>query len=124
MKDGKHVILCVDDDQHVLDTLRPVLESSGYVMVEATSAESGLRKYRETRPDPIIADPMIEEIDSGASLVTELKAAGNTAPVCMLSSVGESFNASSDYAAFGLSGVVQKPIDARQLLTGRKGALH
>ena len=38
MQDGKHVILAIDDDQDFLDTLRILLEASGYVMEEAGSA--------------------------------------------------------------------------------------
>lgn len=37
MKNGKPVILCVDDDQDVLDALRLVLESNGYVIRRAAT---------------------------------------------------------------------------------------
>ena len=41
------VILCVDDDQDILASLRTVLEATGYAIVGAASAEDGLRAYRE-----------------------------------------------------------------------------
>jgi len=116
MKDGKYVILCVDDDQDVLDALRLVLEKSGYAVVGARTAEVGLQRYKECQPDLIIADLMMEEVDAGTSLVKELKVAGNTAPVYMLSSVGDNLNVSIDYTSLGLAGVFQKPIDNQQLL--------
>jgi len=47
MKDGSFVILCVDDDQDVLTSLRLILEKNGYAMVEAYSAEEGVRAYKE-----------------------------------------------------------------------------
>lgn len=123
MQDGKHVILCVDDDQDLLDAMRLVLEKNGYVMVEARSAELGLRKYKEANPDLIIVDLMMEEVDAGTSLVKELKAAGNTKPVYMLSSVGDNLNVTIDYAELGLAGVFQKPINNQQLLTVLKTKL-
>jgi len=123
MQDGKHVILCVDDDQDLLDAMRLVLEKNGYVMVEARSAELGLRKYKESNPDLIIVDLMMEEVDAGTSLVKELKAAGNTKPVYMLSSVGDNLNVTIDYAELGLAGVFQKPINNQQLLTVLKTKL-
>ncbi len=123
MQNGKPVILCVDDDQDLLDALRLVLEKNGYVMVEARSAEIGLRKYKETPPDLIIVDLMMEEVDAGTSLVKELKALGNTKPVYMLSSVGDSLNVTIDYGELGLAGVFQKPIDNQQLLTVLKTKL-
>ncbi len=116
MQDGKHVILCVDDDPDLLDALKLVLESNGYVMVPARSAAEGLTKFKEANPDLIIVDLMMEEVDAGTSLVKELKAAGNDKPVYMLSSVGDQVNLNINYNELGLSGVFQKPIDNQQLL--------
>lgn len=116
MQDGKYVILCVDDDQDLLDALRMVLESNGYVMVAARSAEEGLKKYKQSKPDLIIVDLMMEEVDAGTGLVRNLKAEGNTRPVYMLSSVGDNLNVTTDYSELGLSGVFQKPIDNKHLL--------
>ena len=123
MQDGKFVILCVDDDQDLLDAMRLVLEKNGYVMVAARSAEAGLRKYKESNPDLVIIDLMMEEVDAGTSLVKELKAVGNTQPVYMLSSVGDNLNVTIDYAELGLTGVFQKPINNQELLTVLKTKL-
>lgn len=117
MREGKYVILCIDDDQDILESLRLVLEANGYIMVGATTAEQGLRVCKASNPDLMIVDLMMEEVDSGTSFVRDLKAAGSTAPIYMLSSVGDSFHMSTDYAELGLSGVFQKPIDPDTLLT-------
>jgi FixJ family two-component response regulator len=66
---------------------------------------------------------MMKEVDAGTSLVKELKAAGNTKPVYMLSSVGDNLNVTIDYAELGLAGVFQKPINNQQLLTVLKTKL-
>jgi two-component system alkaline phosphatase synthesis response regulator PhoP len=116
MKDGKYVILYVDDDPDFLFAVRQVLEANGYIMVEATTAEEGLRVYQEHEPDLLIVDLMMEEVDAGTSFVKELKLLGNTAPVYMLSSVGDNLNTSTDCAALGLAGVFQKPLDNELLL--------
>jgi len=93
------------------------LEAKGYTMEEAISAEAGLKKYKETRPDLIIVDLMMEEIDSGTNFVKELRLLGNTAPVYMLSSAGDEFFMATDYTEFGLDGVFQKPIQPDILLS-------
>jgi len=116
MQNGKHVILYIDDDRDFLDSMRAILEANGYKMVEATSAEQGLRVYRESNPDLIIVDLMMEEVDAGASFIRDLKALGNKAPVYMLSSVGDNLNLATDYTALGLDGVFQKPIDPDAIL--------
>jgi DNA-binding response OmpR family regulator len=117
MKDGKHVILYVEDDPDFLDSMRVILESKGYVFVGAPSAEEGLRAYRKSNPDLIIADLMMEEVDAGTSFVRELRAMGNTAPIYMLSSVGDNFSITADYTELGLAGVFQKPIDPDNLMS-------
>lgn len=117
MRNGKHVVLCIDDDQDFLDTLRLILETSGYLMEEADSAEVGLKKYKETKPDLIIVDLMMEEIDSGTHFVKELRLLGNAAPVYLLSSAGDEFFMATDYTELGLDGVFQKPIQPEILLS-------
>lgn len=114
---SKAVILCVDDDQDTLDLLKIALESGGYEVLCAHNAEDGLKKFKSGKPDLIIVDLMMEEVDSGTGLVMKLKAAGNCAPVFMLSSVGNSLSRNIDAAELGLSGIFQKPIEPRALLS-------
>ncbi|HAK94487.1 MAG TPA: response regulator [Planctomycetes bacterium] len=116
MHKGKPVILCIDDDDDVLATLRIVLERNNFVCVDASTAEEGLAKFKEQAPDLIIVDLMMEEVDAGTSFVKEIRAAGSQVPIYMLSSVGDQLNLSADYAALGLSGVFQKPVNPDVLL--------
>jgi DNA-binding response OmpR family regulator len=123
MKDGKHVILYIDDDQDFLDTVRVILETNGYLMEEAASAEEGLRVYKKTQPDLVIVDLMMEEVDSGTNFVKELKLLGNEAPIYMLSSAGDQLSMVTDYSDLGLDGVFQKPIRPETLLSTLKEKL-
>ena len=123
MKDGKNVILCVDDDKDFLDSVRTILETNNYTVVSASSAEEGLKVSKESKPDLVIVDLMMEEIDSGTGLVKELKLAGNKAPVYMLSSAGDQLSMVTDYSALGLDGVFQKPLQPKQLLSALKEKL-
>lgn len=116
MSDRPHVILAVDDDPDVLDFLRVVLEAEGYRFVGAATAEEGLRAYEGERPDAIIVDLMMEEVDSGTSLIKELQRRGNDRPVFLLSSVGDDLHATLDVSELGLAGVLQKPLKAAHLL--------
>ncbi|WP_455382334.1 response regulator [Salinispira pacifica] len=116
MKEGKFVVLAIDDDDDVLYALRIVLEKNGYTMAEARSAEMGIREFKKSQPDFILVDLMMESIDAGKNLVKELKFLGNSAPVYMLSSVGDELSGSVDVRELGLQGVFQKPIDNDVLL--------
>jgi len=117
MQDGKHVILCIDDDPDVLFFLRAILEDHDYIMVAASSAEEGLKLYKESNPDFVIVDLMMEEIDAGAGFALDLQTMGNTAPVYMLSGAGDSLSDTLDCTHLGLAGVFQKPVDPDELIT-------
>ena len=80
MKDGKHVILYIDDDQDFLTRSGRSSRRTATRWSEASSAEEGLRVYKALNPDFVIVDLMMEEVDAGASFVKELKALGNKAP--------------------------------------------
>jgi len=116
MGDARAVVLYIDDDQDCLDGLRVVLEANGYEMIEARSGEEGLAAFRGRRPDLVIVDLMMEEVDSGTEFVKELKLLGADVPIYLLSSVGDSLSVTTDYAALGFAGVFQKPIQTETLL--------
>jgi DNA-binding response OmpR family regulator len=117
MQDGKHVILVVDDDPDIRYALKAILEGNGYIAVEAATAEEGLRVYKESKPDLLIVDLMMEEVDAGVGFVKELRVLGNQAPIYMLSSVGDDLTMSTDYSELGLAGVFQKPLNNDILLS-------
>ena len=123
MQDGKHVILCIDDDPDILSFLRIVLEAEGYIVAEANSGEEGLRVYKEVQPDCLIVDLMMEEVDAGTNFVKELRLLGNVAPIYMLSSAGDNLSMTIDYTELGLSGVFQKPISKDRLISILKAKL-
>jgi DNA-binding response OmpR family regulator len=116
MKDGKHVIMCVDDDQDMLDSLRIFLEKNNYAVIEANTAEEGVSLYKKEKPDFVLVDLMMEEVDAGTGMVKDLKAIGAQVPIYMLSSMGDTLSVSTPYSELGLSGVFQKPIDFNSLL--------
>ena len=116
MQDGKHVILCIDDDPDVLMSLQVILEASGYVVRTAPDAREGLRIFRESVPDLVIVDLIMEEVDTGMNVVKELKALDSTVPIFMLSSTGDYLYSTLDADALGIAGVFQKPIKPQILL--------
>jgi two-component system alkaline phosphatase synthesis response regulator PhoP len=116
MKNGKYVVLCIDDDSDLLDSMRMILEGAKYLVETAGSAEEGLRKYKDVKPDVVVVDLMMEEVDAGTTFVRDIKALGPTPPVYMLSSVGDNLNTNVDYSQLGLTGVLQKPVNPKTLV--------
>ena len=56
-------ILIVDDEQDIVESLKFVLEVSGYVCYTAYNGEDGLRLPKEIMPDLIILDVMMPKIN-------------------------------------------------------------
>jgi DNA-binding response OmpR family regulator len=58
-------LLIVDDDTDLLEGQKLFLEKHGYTVQTALTIEDGLSRARESAPDLIIADLMMEHYDSG-----------------------------------------------------------
>ena len=56
-------ILIVDDEQDIVESLKFVLEVSGYTCYCAYNGEDGLRMAKELAPDLIILDVMMPKIN-------------------------------------------------------------
>jgi CheY-like chemotaxis protein len=115
MSRDKPVILYVDDDPDYRFAMRQLVEANGMTLVEAGDCDEGLRACKDAAPDLIILDLMMEEVDSGVSLLRRLRAEGLSAPVWLLSSMGDAMAMTTDSADLGFVGVLQKPIDERAL---------
>src|SRR5262245_37159328 len=71
---AKMTLLVVDDDEDVLGALRTKLERTGrYDVLTATSGKSALLRLRERRPDLIVCDIDMPDMDGGA-LAAKLRA--------------------------------------------------
>ena len=116
MRDGKYVVLCVDDDEDVLDALESILESHGYVATRAQSAAEGLATYDEVEPDFLFVDIMMEQMDAGLGLLSDLRTRGNKAPVYLLSSVGGQLAGMTSPVDVGAQGIMEKPVDSQKIL--------
>jgi CheY-like chemotaxis protein len=85
-------ILIIDDDQDYRASTRSLLESHGYVVVEAYSGSEGLRKVVEQRPDIIVLDVMMECDTEGYGVNQAIKyqdayADYRNIPIVMISSI-------------------------------------
>lgn len=109
-------VLIVDDDADIRAALRAVLESAGYAVEEAANGEDGLLAAQRCRPDVILSDLMMEEVNSGAEMALSLREQGCDCPVLLLSSAGEPVSRNINPADYGLQGVLQKPVPPAVLL--------
>jgi CheY-like chemotaxis protein len=57
-------ILVVDDQEDLRGVLRDLLIGSGYSVIEAADGEAGVAKAKSDRPDLILMDIQMPEIDA------------------------------------------------------------
>ncbi len=65
-------VLLVDDDSIVLDTLTQILEAAGYDVQPANGGAQGLQSYQARRPDVVITDVIMPEMD-GIEFIQRLR---------------------------------------------------
>jgi CheY-like chemotaxis protein len=69
----QRLILIVDDDYDFLEINRHILEKAGYRVATASSPRQALQRVEAERPDLVITDLMMSDVDSGFALSRTLR---------------------------------------------------
>jgi excisionase family DNA binding protein len=116
------LVLIVDDDPGVRRHVRVSLEAEGYSVREAGDAAEGMAVLEEEKPDLILLDVMMPQVDGWEMLrqVQERHGAG-AIPVIMFS--GRTDEGAEEAESRGAQGFIGKPFDAEQLVESTKALL-
>ncbi|MDO8496852.1 MAG: response regulator [bacterium] len=89
-KDGKNVVLLVDDDANLREIIKAKLEAGGFVVIEAKDGEDGVNKAKNNKPDLILMDVQMPKMN-GIEALSKIKADPDTsqAKVLFLTNYGE-----------------------------------
>ncbi|MEY4703937.1 MAG: hypothetical protein RL042_133 [Nitrospirota bacterium] len=87
---GHKKILIVEDEHDILQLIKIYLEKEGFRTVSATTGAEGLRQVQHEKPDLVVLDLMLPEID-GLEVCKRLRSAPETAmlPIIMLTAKAE-----------------------------------
>jgi CheY-like chemotaxis protein len=111
---GQGIILVIDDDTIVLEILKNHLTHLGYSVATAANGKEGFRLAKKLRPDAILLDVLMPEMD-GWELLSGLK---NHPILCdipvIMTSIEEGKTTGN---ALGAMDYLTKPINAEQLAT-------
>ncbi|RLB82307.1 MAG: response regulator [Deltaproteobacteria bacterium] len=72
MNDYKHTVLCVDDEENILSSLKRLLRKEGYRLLTATSGTAGLKLLEENEVHLVISDQRMPEM-SGTEFLSVVK---------------------------------------------------
>ncbi len=112
-EDRKLRILCVEDENEIRENIAEILRDEGFEVYEAENGKKGFEAFMQNKPDLVISDIMMPEVD-GYGLLKMIREAknvkNNTVPFIFLTALGQKENV---IKGVGLSAndYLVKPID-------------
>jgi YesN/AraC family two-component response regulator len=116
MPEKKLTVLLVDDSRTVLSQIQKVVEASeeAEIVGTASNGAEAIQKTSELKPDLVIMDIVMPDID-GLAALRMLQAKQPEIRVAMLSSVGGMASKAEEAFRLGAVQVLGKPVDAETL---------
>ena len=115
-------ILVVDDDRKIVDLVKAYLEKDGYRVLTAYDGLQALDLARQKRPDLIVLDLMLPELD-GLDVCRILRGEGNKVPIIMLTAKTTEADKLIGLD-LGADDYVTKPFSPRELLARVRAVLR
>jgi len=117
-------ILIIEDDPSICNNMELILQMEGFDVRTACDGQSGLVRIREKRPDLILCDILMPEMD-GHTLLEVLNGEGTYAdiPFIFVTALGERADVRRGMSA-GADDYLSKPFSADELLATVIGRLY
>ena len=108
-------VMVVDDNPDIVTIVKTILEGKGYGVQSAYSGKEVFNLLTEQKPDLIVLDIMMPQMD-GLEVLTRLKgdAATSTIPVILLTAKVQAVD-HRRFDELGVAGVIAKPFDPMTL---------
>jgi two-component system alkaline phosphatase synthesis response regulator PhoP len=124
MEKSKIKILLVDDEPDILDFVSYNLKAEGYKVHTASSGRSGVSKARGVKPDLILLDVMMPEMDGieACDHIRRLPGLEHTI-IAFLTARGEDYSQVAGFEA-GADDYIAKPVKPKVLMSRIKALLR
>ena len=117
----KKTVLIVEDEKNIVDIIRFNLQRTGYDTLEAYDGEAGLAMAREKKPDLILLDVMLPEMD-GFEVCRRVRAQSDI-PIIMLTAREEEADKVMGLE-LGADDYITKPFSMRELMARVKANMR
>lgn len=118
---GEPLILVIEDDRELRETLAFNLERSGYRVEQAADGDGGLRLVRALQPDLVVLDLMLPVLDGRQ--VCRLVRADSAVPILVLTALDREIDVVNGLDA-GADDYMTKPFSLREFLARVKALLR
>jgi two-component system, NtrC family, nitrogen regulation response regulator NtrX len=119
---SKALVMIVDDEEGIRETLSGILEDEGYESVTASSGEEAIKKVKEITPDVVLLDVWLTGMD-GIQTLQELKAAHPDIPVIIISGHAN-IEIAVKATKMGAYDLLEKPLSMEKVLLAVDRALE
>jgi two-component system cell cycle response regulator DivK len=104
-------VLVVEDNERNMKLFRDVLQASGFRTLEATTGEQAVELVLEHRPDLVLMDIQLPDID-GVEALDRLRADDRFESVPVLALTAQAMEGDRErFLAAGFDGYLSKPVD-------------
>jgi class 3 adenylate cyclase/CheY-like chemotaxis protein/anti-sigma regulatory factor (Ser/Thr protein kinase) len=117
-------VLVVDDEEHIRELLRDLLEAQGHQVIEAEDGRQALQKVTESLPDVLLLDVKMPELD-GFEVCRRLKGDPKSATIAILlvTALRDRRDRLKGIEA-GANDFLTKPIDAQDVILRVRNAVY
>ena len=112
------MILCIEDEQEMIDLIRLILSRRGFEIRGANGGKEGLEIIRKDHPDLVLLDLMMPEMD-GWEVYQQMKADESTKdiPVIVVTAKAQSIDKVLGLHIAKVDDYIAKPFSPQELLT-------
>ncbi len=115
-------ILIIDDDFDLVEAMRITLEKADFEVIDAQDGKRGMEKLRAEKPDLVLLDVMMEQLDEGFQIAYAIRGdeALQDTPIVILTAVGTQtgfrFDLDKDEDFLPVDDFLEKPVNPQKLV--------
>jgi len=117
MAEEKKVVVCIEDEPEMIDLVKLILGRKGFDLVGAVGGREGLETVRKLRPDLVLLDLMMPDMD-GWEVYQQMKADDELkdVPVIVVTAKAQSIDKVLGLHIAKVDDYVTKPFGPQELL--------
>ncbi|MBN1259909.1 MAG: response regulator [Anaerolineae bacterium] len=114
---AKRLVVCIEDEPEMIELIRLILERGDFELIGAVGGEEGLKTVRELKPDLVLLDLMMPDMD-GWEVYQQMKADKElrTIPVIVVTAKAQSIDKVLGLHIAKVDDYVTKPFGPQELL--------
>ncbi len=110
----KPLILLIDDEQSLIETLTVLLKGEGFDVISELTGTGGVKAFKEHNPDLVLSDVRMPKM-SGIDVLQEIRKTNPNTPVVLMTAQA-SLQSAIQAVNLGATHYVQKPFENDELL--------